>query len=84
MSLPSESPELFYRIDSLIRLAFLRHLGQGVFPTVFSHTITKDSGIELVVTSLPYFTPDQLVQALTDYLSCLRSEDTYDISRCMS
>ena len=82
LSLLSESPELFYRIDSFIHFAFLHHLDQTVFPAAFSHVITKDS--EVVVASLPYFTPDLLVQALTDYLSLLRSGDTYDILTSMS
>ena len=71
LSLLSESPELFYRIESLIHLAFLRPLGQAAFPAAFSH-ITKDSS-EVSIVSLPYFTPDQLVQALTDYTSCLHA-----------
>ena len=78
LSLLSESPELFYRIDSFIHFAFLRHFGQAVFPAVFSHIIAKDTG-EFAVASVPYFTPGQLVQALTDYLSSLRSGDTYTI-----
>ena len=82
LSLLSESPELFYRIDSIIHFAFLRHLGQAVYPAAFSHIITKDSG-EVVVASVPYFTPDQLVQGLTDYLSLLRSEDTYTVLTSM-
>lgn len=81
LSLLSESPELFYRIDSFIHLALLRDLGQAAFPAVFSHIIAKDS--EVVIASLPYFTPDQLVQALTDYLSLLRCGDSYDILTSM-
>ena len=78
LSLLSESPELFYRIDSFIHFAFLRHLGQAAFPAVFSHIIIKGSG-EVVATSVPYFTPGQLVQALTDYLSPLKFGDIDDI-----
>ena len=40
-------------------------------PAVFSHNITKDSGLEVLVAFLPHFTPDQLAQAFTDYLSVL-------------
>lgn len=79
LSLLSESPELFYRIDSLIHSAFLRRFGQAVFPAAFSHITTQDSS-EVVVVSVPYFTPGQLVQALTDYFSVLMSEDIYNIS----
>ena len=82
LSLLSESPELFYRIDSIIHFAFLRHLGQAVYPATFSHIITRVSG-EVVVASIPYFTPDQLVQGLTDYLSLLKSEDAYNVLTCM-
>ena len=82
LSLLSESPELFYRIDSIIHFAFLRHLGKSVFPAVFSHIISKDSG-EVLITSVPYFTPHQVVQALTDYLSILKSEDFYTVLTSM-
>ena len=82
LSLLSESPELFYRIDSIIHFAFLRDLGQAIFPAVFTHIVTKDSG-GVVVTSVPYFTPDQLVQGLTDYLSVLKSEDTFTVLTSM-
>jgi hypothetical protein len=81
LSLLSESPELFYRIDSFIHLAFLRHLEEAVFPAVFSHVIMHDP--ILAVASLPYFTPDQLVQALTDYLSRFRFGKIFRISTSM-
>ena len=83
LTLFSESPELFYRIDSIIHFAFLHDLGKAIFPPVFSHIVTKDAG-EVVMTSVPYFTPDRLAQALTDYLSLLKSEDTYTILTCMT
>lgn len=76
LTLLSESPELFYRIDSIIHFAFLRRLGEAVSPVAFSHIVTNDSG-EVVVASVPYFTPDQVAQALTDYLSLLKSKDPY-------
>lgn len=44
LSLLSENPDLFYRIDSIIHIAFLRHLNQAVFPAVFF--LTKYSGLE--------------------------------------
>ena len=81
LSLLSESPELFYRIDSIIHFAFLRHLGQAVYPAAFSHIVTRNS--RDMVTSVPYFTTDQLVQGLTDYLSPLRSKDAYTVTMCM-
>jgi hypothetical protein len=86
LSLLSESPELFYRIDSFIHFAFLRGFRQAVFPAVFSHIITDEVGREAMVSSIPYFTPGQLVQALTDFLSVLKSEDACTIlssMRCM-
>ena len=83
LSLLSESPELFYRLDSIIHFAFLRHLGKAVFPAVFSHIVTKSLS-EVVLTSVPYFTPDQLAQALTDYLSLLKSKDDYAVITSMS
>ena len=83
LTLLSESPELFYRIDSIIHFAFLRHLGDAVFPAVFSHIVKGSESGGVMVTSVPYFTPDQLAQQLTDYLSLLTSEDTYTVLTSM-
>jgi hypothetical protein len=82
LTLLSESPELFYRIDSIIHFAFLHHLGKAVFPLEFSHIFNKETG-DVMITSVPYFTPDQDAQALTDYLSLLKSEDHYTILTTM-
>jgi len=71
LSLLSESPELFYRIESLIHLAFLRPPDEAAFPAVFSHIRFIYEDLDADVVSLPYFTSDQLVQALTDCFSCL-------------
>ena len=83
LTLLSESPELFYSIDSVIHFAFLRCLGKAVFPAAFSHIVNKGSG-EIAVASVPYFTPDQVAQALTDYLSLLKSQDNYTLLMSMS
>jgi hypothetical protein len=71
LTLLSASPESFYRIDSFIHLAFLRRFRQAAFPAVFSQIVTTQYQYEVSVASLPYFTVDQLVQGLTDYLSLL-------------
>ncbi|KAF8800188.1 hypothetical protein BYT27DRAFT_7342549 [Phlegmacium glaucopus] len=75
LSLLSESPKLFYRIESLIHLAFLRPLAQTAFPPVFSHIFSKLYRVSIA--SLPYFTLDQLVQGLTDFLLLFTTEDSY-------
>ena len=41
LSLLSENPELFYRKESFIHLAFLRPLGEPTFPPVFSPTVAE-------------------------------------------
>ena len=82
LTLLSESPELFYRIDSIIHFAFLRPMGKAIFPAAFSHIIPSRSA-EVLITSVPYFTPDQIAQGLTDYLSVLKSEDEYTVFTCM-
>jgi hypothetical protein len=85
LSLLSKSPELFYHIDSLIHFAFFRHFGQATFPAVFSHIRLSENQSQVSITSLPYFTPGQLVQALTDFLSFLGAGRTYDnLTSCMS
>ena len=79
LCLLSESPELFYRIDSLIHSAFLRPLDEATFPVAFFHITAPDFAV-----SLPYFTPGQLVQALTDCFSLLgptTTDDFWFISR---
>ena len=81
LSLLSESPELFYNIDSLIHPVFFGPLGQGTF-TAFSHITTKETQISIA--SLPYFTPGQLVQALTDYLSLFRAGNGHNSLMLMS
>jgi hypothetical protein len=82
LTLLSESPELFYRIDSIIHFAFLHHLGKAVFPVEFSHIFNKETG-DVMITSVPYFTLDQVAQALTDHLSLLKSEDHFTILTTM-
>ena len=73
LCLLSESPELSYRIDSLIHSAFLRILDEATFPVAFFHITAPEFTV-----SLPYFTPGQLVQALTDCFSLLGLTTTDD------
>ena len=73
LSLLSESPKLFYGIESFIHLAFLRPLGEAAFPPAFSHIIAHRRRVW--ITSLPYFTVDQLVQGLIDFHSPFAARD---------
>ena len=75
LSLPSESPEIFYRIEAFIHLAFLRPPNEAAFFPAFSHISANAQCSQ--VAYLPYFTPDQLIQGLTDYASRLTSTDGF-------
>ena len=73
LSLLSESPEIFYRIEAFIYLAFLHPPDKAAFSPAFSHITVNGSQ----VANLPYFTPDQLIQGLTDYTSRLTNTDGF-------
>ena len=85
LSLLSESPELFYRIEAFIHLTFLRPFDKAPFSPAFSHiSVIRSTTNDSQVVSLPYFIPDQLIQGLTDYFSRLTSRDCfYKLLVCM-
>ncbi|EDR04956.1 uncharacterized protein LACBIDRAFT_330180 [Laccaria bicolor S238N-H82] len=68
VKLLSENPKLFYSLEAIIHPSFFQWRRKNIHPIVFSHTTSMSQRPGSKTVSLPYFTPGQVVQALTDLL----------------
>lgn len=68
VELLSENPKLFYSLEAIIHPSFFQWRGRNVQPIAFTHTTCTGNRRDGSKVSLPYFTPGQVVQALTDLL----------------
>lgn len=67
VELLSDNPKLFYSLEAIIHPSFFQWQRNNIHPIAFTHTTSMSQRRGSTV-SLPYFTPGQVVQALTDLL----------------
>lgn len=68
VELLSENPKLFHSLEAIIHPSFFQWRRKNILPIAFTHTTSMGSQRNSSTVSLPYFTPGQVVQALTDLL----------------
>lgn len=81
-NLVESEPKLFYHLDAFVHPFFLGVLKDGEvaspYTNAFSYIgIHKGMGGPLKAASLPFFTPENIIHALYDYLAALFNEDDF-------
>ena len=75
VELLTNNPKLFYSFEAIVHPLFLQR--KNIRPVAFTHIICDDTRVtpkeRACAVSLPYFTPGQIVQALTDMLGSINN-----------